>query len=411
MQKFVYRARDRQGNDVEGTIHAESLLQLIGQLKEQELSLVEHHIATQNGNGNGNGKSHLLLPARKRLHLGLRYLIPFTYYLRSLHVAGVPLDKSLRDLEQYPPHPRCQKIARGLRLSIEEGNSLAQSLARYPRTFSPVYVATVEMGEASGRMDAALERLTVYLERIYETRNRIFQELLYPAILVVAILIVLVLIAAFLLPVLYDVYATVGTALPGPTFVIWTVGLWLRQYWALLILVSLLALCFLFVSRHIFLFRYAEDALLLKLPFFKDILRKNTASHVSHTLSTLHQAGVDMSTAMSHCTKTVGNLYLRQQMAISKRWIDSGKPLSLSLQKTAAFPPLAISMVKAGEQAAQLEASLDKVCELYDREIPAAMRNFFTAFQTIFITLALGFVAYIFFYSILPIYSLLRILH
>src|SRR5690606_17028468 len=100
---------------------------------------------------------------------------------------------------------------------IKEGTSLAEALSKYPATFEKIYVQLVRAGEATGKLETILQRLTQYLERREELSKKVSSAMQQPLIqLVVAILVVGVLVIK-VVPELAQNFSSEGQDLPWPT--------------------------------------------------------------------------------------------------------------------------------------------------------------------------------------------------
>jgi type II secretory pathway component PulF len=69
------------------------------------------------------------------------------------------------------------------------------------------------------------------------------------------------------------------------------------------------------------------------------------------------------------------------------------------------FPPIVVQMLSAGEESGNLEATLKKVAQYYDREIPASIKKAFTIIEPVLLVVMGGLVAFIALSILLPIYQ------
>ncbi|MGH7428704.1 MAG: type II secretion system F family protein, partial [Candidatus Methylomirabilaceae bacterium] len=92
-------------------------------------------------------------------------VLAFTQQLATLLEAGMELDRSLAILLDLTGNARFRAVLQGILADIQGGSSFADSLAKYPRLFSRLYVNMVKAGEASGVLEVVLSRLAEFLER------------------------------------------------------------------------------------------------------------------------------------------------------------------------------------------------------------------------------------------------------
>lgn len=106
-----------------------------------------------------------------------------TRQLATLVAAGIPLEECLQALIRQLRKPHLKSIITTVRSKILEGQTLADSLGSYPKTFDRLYRAMVAAGEKSGHLAGVLERLADYTENRQKVKNQPIQALIYPAVL------------------------------------------------------------------------------------------------------------------------------------------------------------------------------------------------------------------------------------
>ncbi len=94
---------------------------------------------------------------------------------------------------------------------------LPAALARYPRTFSPLYRGLVGAGAETGRLAEVLARLADYLEAREALRQKIVLALIYPAIVTVIAFAVIAVLLAYVVPQVVSVYQQSRQTLPWLT--------------------------------------------------------------------------------------------------------------------------------------------------------------------------------------------------
>ena len=104
--------------------------------------------------------------------------------------------------------------------------SLSSALERHPKAFGELYVNIVRAGEATGRVDQALDDLVQQLEWQEATRTRVREAAAYPLLIVGLLTVLLTVLVGFTIPRFARVYASVNAnlQLPLPTRVVQAVG-------------------------------------------------------------------------------------------------------------------------------------------------------------------------------------------
>ena len=307
-----------------------------------------------------------------------RDLVLFTSQLIPVVATGVPLLAGLQDLAESAEKQKLRNIVGNLRQSLERGESLSDGMARFPSVFNDMYVNTVRAGEASGKLDDALEELLRVLEWQMELRQRIRSILAYPVMVLVGLIALNVTLVTFAFPRLQGVYRSLQTGefeLPLPTRIVMAYSSLFTDYWSLSALVVI-------GSLMLFLFwiatpagRLAWDRIKLRIPLFGQLQRKVAFSRFAHHFGTMHAAGVDVTRCLELVRRAMGNEYLARVIDYVNRRVASGQRLATSMRETGEFPNVVVQMVGVAERTGQMEQALGNVIRFFDREVDTSVRR------------------------------------
>ena len=151
MPTFTYTAVTDKGERLTGTAEASDRSVVVKNLTEKGLK----PLSVKEGGGK-KGSSFNLLGGNK---VKSDALVIFTRELSAMVGAGVPLLRALNSLYDHAESAALKKILAGVIKDIEGGDQLGDALAKYPQTFSDVYINMVRAGEAAGILDDILKRL------------------------------------------------------------------------------------------------------------------------------------------------------------------------------------------------------------------------------------------------------------
>ena len=302
-------------------------------------------------------------------------LMNFTQQLSTLISSKLTLDKSLTVTTQLTEKEKTREMLQDIQKRVHAGGSFADSLAAYPNIFSKIYVNMIRAGEMGGVLDVVLERLADFLENAEETKSKIINAMIYPAILIVAGGMAIVVLMTFVVPILSEVFEGSEAAIPFITQVVLKTSHTMSQYWWSFGIGSIvLALAFwLFLKSD--LGRNLWDQLVLKLPVFGDLVSKIEMSRFSRTMSTLLNSGVPVLQSLTIVQSVINNRVIASAMTPLQEALKSGQGLSRPLQKSKVFPPLAVHMIRVGEETGELENMLTKVANTYDKEVDNAIQR------------------------------------
>ena len=373
MPVFVYKAADQRGKTITGVMEASDPRAVVERLHREEYYPIE--VAAQ---AQRPGLWRQLMVRG----ISNRDLVAFTEQLATLVEASLPLDRALSVLEELSSNPRLKAVVGDLLKSVRGGSSFADALAKHhPRPFSRLYVNMVRAGEKGGVLEATLRRITEFLQAAQEFREAIKSAVVYPVILLVALGGAVVFLLTFVIPRFGEIFAELGQAPPLPTQILLTVSTALRDYWWALALAVVAGV----MSSRVLLAtaqgRLAWDRAALSLPLVGDVLRKAEVARFCRTLGTLLRSGVPVLGALAVVKEIVSNQLLALAVERLGDGVKRGAGLSGPMGESGLFPPLALHMVRVGEETGRLEEMLLKVGESFEAEVRNAVRRFITLLE------------------------------
>lgn len=395
--KFIYQARNREGQTKQGVVvasdiaKAEQLLNengliIIG-LEAQEESLLEKY--------NPFGKS-----------VDNKSLVLFSRQLATLISSRVPILQSLRILENQTVNLRLNAIIRDLISSIENGESLSLALSKHPEVFSTIYVSLVKSGEVSGALNRSLIYLADQQEKDFALKSKVKNAMTYPSFVLLTLFTVGLLMFRFVLPQLTAILIEQGGELPLVSKVLINVTEFFQNFWYG-ILAGLIALA-LGVRYYIGTEtgRYNWDLVKINAPILKLIFGELYLARFSRNLSTLVSGGIPIIQSMKIISDLVGNVIYRDIILQASEKLATGKSVSESLSGHKEFPVLVTQMIRVGEQTAKLDEILGRLADFYEKELDSKISTLTTLMEPlIMIIIGIGVGALVA-GVLLPIYNM-----
>jgi general secretion pathway protein F len=396
--EFAYKAVSQEGKVYEGTQDGESEESVAVKLQGQGLIPL---VITPAGQGTGRQRTGTT-PSIDRDTTGLRSglwqrlastsfqfrgrvktkdLILFAEHLSIMLQSGITLNKSLALLTELTENKNFSQVVHEIHNQIREGSSLWQSLGHYPKIFPVVFVNMVKSGEAGGVLDVVLERVAAYLRSVQELKEYLLSAMIYPAILGLTALGSIAVMLTVVVPRFAEIFSGMGVTLPLTTQVMLSSGTFLQQNWWILMLLIAGGLIGLRAALRSPTGRHKWDKTKLKLPFVGQIFHKIEIARFSRTLGTLLHSGVSILAAMNIVRGVVMNSVLQEALEDVYKDLKQGRMLSVSLEKRKVFPALAVSMLSVGEEAGNLSEMLEKVGEMYDKDLKSAIKSFTSVFE------------------------------
>src|SRR5256886_3255284 len=160
----------------------------------------------------------------------------FTRQLATMLKAGVPLLQSFDIVARGHSNARFSRLMMEIKNKVETGSSLSQAFREHPAQFNPLYCNLVAAGESAGMLDAILERLATYQEKILAIKSKIKSAMFYPISVMVVAIVVIWVIMVFVIPSFKQVFANFGAELPFPTLVVIAISDFFVKFWWLIFL-------------------------------------------------------------------------------------------------------------------------------------------------------------------------------
>jgi len=387
MAMFFYQAFSKDGKKVTGFIDAPSRQAVKQQLARQGIFPIKITQTTQEAQ----------LGFFKRLFqrgVSAKDKILFTRQLSTLLKSGIPL---LQALELLVDHfeGKLKSIVISIKDEIKEGRSLADGLKKYPKVFDNIYVQLVRAGEASGKLEVILDRLTEYAERRAEIRKKVRSALFQPVLQLVAAVVVVIILIVKVVPTMAENLTAMGKELPWTTQFLMDMADFFKNY--SLYLVIGFAIIF-------FLFRYWKstpagartlDKIKLKLPIVGFFSRMGAVVQFSRTLGMLMESGVRLSESLDIVVNIIDNRILADTLSEARDKIIKQGKIAQYLKQTEMFPPIAIYLIKTGEESGQLGQMLLTVAKNYEEELAEksdGLSAALTPITLLFMAVVVGFI-------------------
>ena len=368
MPVFAYRAADRAGRTVNGTMEAYDANAVIERLHREDFYPLRIEPAAEQGRLGQRLFGAARVPARD--------VLAFTQQLATLVEAGLPLERALVVLGEVGASRQLRQIVQEVTQSVRAGSTLADALARHhPRPFSRLYVNTVRAGERGGVLELSLRRLAEHLDAARELREAIVSALIYPALLAVVGAGAVIFLLTFVLPRFAVILADMGQALPLPTRLVLAASDALIAYWWAIAAAGLAIVVVWQAIARSEKGRLQLDAWFLGLPIAGDVLRKVEVGRAIRTLGTLLSSGVPLLGALDVAREGAANRVVANALAAVHGGVKRGEGLARPMAQSGAFPTLVVHMVRVGEETGRLDDMLGRVAGTYEREVRVAVRR------------------------------------
>jgi type IV pilus assembly protein PilC len=302
--------------------------------------------------------------------------------------AGVPLVRSLATLQNQTENKAFQKHIAEITKDIEGGMAFAESLARHPTVFSPIYINMVRAGEAGGILDDILKKLAEQQEKDAKIRGKFKSAMTYPVVLMTITGAVFMALMVFVMPKIGTIIkdlAGPNAELPTLTKVMLGISDFMVHKWFILFPTLIIGSYFLRRYMKTPKGRRKKDVLLLKLPVLSVIIRKVAIARFARTFASMLAAGVTVIEAIEVTGKAIGNSVIEDELLAASKDVANGQQLSVPLSNSKVFPPIVSQMMSIGEETGQTDQILVKVADFYEEEVDAMVDSMSSILEPIMI--------------------------
>lgn len=391
MPEYTYRAQSMAGSIIKGTIDAANVTLVLKSLKEKGYYPLEIKETAPSRD----------LSLSIFLTVGLRDIAVFCRQFSTIISSGLTIVNGLDILRKQTENKKLREILNKAYEEVQKGRSLSDTLRQF-KEFPHLFVNMIEAGEASGQLEAVLNKMSLYYEKENKLRQKIKSALIYPSVIVVAALGAMIFLVTQVLPMFVGMFQQFNTILPLPTRILLVIGNALKSYWYVIIaFISIVIYC---TKRYISYGagRYNYHRLLFKLPVIGKINVKVVTSRFASTLSILLSSGIPVINAMDIVEKTITNAVVEAGIVRCKENLEKGSGLSLPVASIGIFPPMLTEMINIGEETGTLDDLLGKTSQFYEEEVDILVNGLTSIIEPVIIIVLGGMVAFIIISILLP---------
>lgn len=290
----------------------------------------------------------------------------------ALSVLSRQLDKTLLLLAKQTESKLLAETLAEISKEIRKGNPFSKAAEKFPKIFPALFINMMRVGEASGQVDEILDRMAVYYEKQYETRQKVKAALTYPTLLFIITIVIFIFMLSFIVPRFTSMFSSLNAELPTITRVVLSLSHALQQYWIYLFVLIAICLIIFIYTRNIPSMKYYRDVLKLRFPIFGNLLLKDAMARMTRTLSVLYSATVPIIEAISIVQIVMNNDVINKVLDKSKISLEKGKSMTEPFANHWAFPSFVSKMIAVGEQSGSLDLMLEKIADYYESEVQHA---------------------------------------
>ncbi len=393
--EFVWRGTDSRDRPTQGEISAGSAAEAKVRLRRKGIRPSRVRRRPRRWAGAGGERANA------------KDIAIFTRQLATMVRSAIPLVQALNIMAGSAAKPGLRALVLKVHDDVAGGNGLAESMARQPRHFDPLYRSLVAAGEASGTLDTMLDRLAAYREKSEWLKARIRKALTYPIAVVCVALVVATVLLTRVVPTFAETFAGLNAELP--LFTQWVLGLsdLALEHWRGAAATALgVAASAVWLPRRSPEIADLRHRLLLRLPLIGPLLRNAAVARFARTLATLFRAGVPLTEALASVADATGSaVYAKATRAIREN-VCNGQSLAGAIRSTKLFPPMLEQLAEIGEESGALDEMLDKCARFFEEDVEMRVDRLTTLLEPIIMAVLGVLVGGLMIAMYLPIFQL-----
>jgi len=396
---YTYKARDKGGNVLNGTIVADNEALVLARLREQGFVPLEV--------GKQKKGMNIELTAKK---VKFKELSVFARQFATMVNSGLPILRSLAILAEQTENPELARVLGIIRGDVEQGASLSGAMVKHPKVFNDLFVAMVKSGETGGSLDDVLLRLADMIEAEVRLRGKIKSAMTYPIAVVALVVLIMSAMLLFVVPQFETIYGSIGGSLPLPTRVLLTMSNIFKKYWYIVLIGSLAFRFFFKRWKKTDNGRAWVDKMKLRVPVFGILFQKTALSRFASTFSMLLRSGVPILQSLEIVSETVNNRVVSDAVNDVQNSVREGESMAKPLAKHAVFPPMVVQMIAVGEETGQVDMMLEKVATFYEQEVEASVDALTSLIEPLLIAVIGGCVGAAVIALYMPMFNIIKLI-
>lgn len=376
--KFVFKAKDAQGEVREGMVEAmtpKAAAEILGRNNLVPISIQKEE------------KTLAIVKDIQRVWEGVtqKELVVFFRQLATLVEARVPVVAAIRTIEDQTENRYFRIILKEMSDDIEDGAPFSAAIEKHSSTFSPLIINMLRAGEASGELQKSIEVVATSIEKNYQLAAKIKGALYYPVFVLVVAFVIGFLVVTFILPKITIMIKDLKVPVPWYTSVLIWLGDFMNAYWwaVLLVIFGIIAGITYYLKTESG--KREWQIMLLKLPVIGNLARSIYITRFSENLSALLEGGIPVVRALIIVSEVMGNHVFEKIVLRAADEVRSGGTMSTVFVRSHDIPPIVSQMIRIGEETGSLSNVLASTGKFYNQEVETMTRSLTTLIEPILI--------------------------
>lgn len=329
-------------------------------------------------------------------------------FYNDLHIllsSGIDLRSTLELMCEEASKQEIKDLYISIKDSVLNGSGLSDAVEKTGR-FSAYECYSIRIGEETGCLNAVLKDLVGYFTKRIEQKRKIKSAFSYPIFVFAIAIIAVAFMMVAVVPMFQDVFARFGNDLPYLTKLVIDISNFITDNIMVLLIGIAIFIAAIFILRKNEKFMRLESQLILRLPFFGELIRKMYLARFSLAMALLSSAHIPMLQALNLIKKMIPFYPIRSSLETVGNDIMKGKNLYESLEQFKIYDKRMVSLIKVGEEVNKLDMVFERLKNQYMEDIDYQTNMISSILEPLMIIFVGIFVGIILISMYLPIFQL-----
>lgn len=355
---------------------------------------------------------------KRKIRLSQKEKINFLDQFSNLLISWIPLTNALKIIIYQTQKKYIKEMLEILLDNINKGKSFGESIVWFPSVFNEFDTSLIEIGEVTGKLWKSLQTLKEKEEKNQEIKTKIIGALLYPSIIIILAIAMIITFMVYVIPKIEEMYKWSNVNLPWLTIFVINISRFLQENIFYIILSFIIIWLCLSFFKNWKKTKIYYDKILIHIPFFGNIIKKNILILFSSSIGILLESGIIINKSLEIGAKITANEYYKKEIGKMIHGISTGKELSFlmgiediqSKKQNDYFPIELSSIVRIGEQTGKLSELLINISKKFERELDVLVKNIQTAIEPLVIIFVWGIIGVIIMAILLPFFNMVNVI-
>ncbi|QOV89816.1 type II secretion system F family protein [Humisphaera borealis] len=330
----------------------------------------------------------------------------FTRELANLLAGGVSLARALGLLKREASNPNAKALWNAIHDDVVGGTALADSMAKYPKAFSTVYIAMVRAGEAGGFLDVVLQQIADFRTREADLKGKVKAAMVYPIVLAVLSVVVVIFLLSFFIPKFAPIFDQFGGKLPTLTKMIIAASDLVKGYGPYLAVGGVIVGVMYYRWIKSDSGRRRVELITLAVPVLGRVIAHFALVRFCRMLGTLVGAGVPLVSSLKTAREAIGNQTLADTVSHAIEQVQRGEALSKSLANSPLFPASVVETIAVAEETGRLDKELVRVATSYEGDLDRQLRMLVAIAEPVLLIIMASVIGLVVVGMLLPVFNM-----